>query len=82
MIPLSSRQERPVWDQVTDGLLWLVNAGAFAPGEALPTPEELAWQMVLNPNAVRAAYERLTQQGVLEKDNTTTYRVAERSEDG
>ena len=81
MIPLSSRQERPVWDQVADGLAWLLKSGAFLPGEALPPPEELAWQMVLNPNAVRGAYDRLTEQGALEKDETATYRVAERRED-
>ena len=82
MIPLSSRQERPVWDQVADGLTRLLELGAFAPGEALPPPEELAWKMVLNPNAVRNAYDSLTQQGVLEMDETATYRVVERSEDG
>ena len=77
MIPLTSRQAGPVWDQVE----LLLAQGAFLPGETLPSPEELAWQMVLNPNAVRAAYERLAAQGTLEKDKTATYRVAERREE-
>ena len=47
----------------------------------LPSPKELAWQMVLNPNAVRSAYERLVAQGVLEQDEHAAYRVAERSEE-
>lgn len=81
MIPLTSRQTGPVWDQVADGLEQLLRVGAFLPGETLPSPEELAWQMVLNPGAVRAAYDRLTAQGALEKEGTATYRVAERRED-
>lgn len=81
MIPLSSRQAGPVWDQVADGLERLLRQGAFLPGETLPSPEELAWQMVLNPNAVRSAYESLTARGELLKDETATYRVAERREE-
>ncbi|MFG6373574.1 MAG: GntR family transcriptional regulator [Oscillospiraceae bacterium] len=81
MIPLTSRQAGPVWDQVAGGLERLVRAGAFLPGEMLPSPKELAWQMVLNPNAVRSAYERLVAQGVLEQDEHAAYRVAERSEE-
>lgn len=82
MIPLTSRQAGPVWDQVADSLERLLECGAFLPGEALPSPEELAWQMVLNPHAVRSAYDRLAAQGALEKDETATaYRVAERREE-
>lgn len=81
MIPLTSRQAGPVWDQVADSLELLLAQGAFLPGETLPSPEELAWQMVLNPNAVRSAYDRLTAQGTLEKDEAATYRVAERREE-
>lgn len=81
MIPLTSRQAGPVWDQVADGLEQLLERGAFLPGETLPSPEELAWQMVLNPNAVRSAYDRLTERGKLEHDEKAAYRVAERREE-
>ena len=81
MIPLTSRQAGPVWDQVADSLERLLERGAFLRGETLPSPEELAWQMVLNPNAVRSAYDQLTQQGVLTQDETAAYRVAERREE-
>lgn len=81
MIPLTSRQTGPVWDQVADGLEQLLERGAFLPGETLPSPEELAWQMVLNPHMVRSAYDRLTAQGKLEQDETAAYRVAERREE-
>lgn len=78
MIPLSSRDSRPVWDQVTDGLTALLRRGAFLPGESLPPPEELAWQMALNPNAVRRAYETLAQRGVLIRGENAAWTVAER----
>lgn len=81
MIPLTSRQAGPVWDQVADGLEQLLARGAFLPGETLPSPEELAWQMVLNPNAVRSAYDRLAEEGILAQDETAAYRVAERREE-
>ena len=81
MIPLTSRQAGPVWDQVADGMERLLECGAFLPGETLPSPEELAWQMVLNPNAVRSAYDQLARQGALEKDEKAAYRVAERREE-
>lgn len=81
MIPLTSRQTGPVWDQVADSLEQLLERGAFLPGETLPSPEELAWQMVLNPHMVRSAYDRLTAQGKLEQDETAAYRVAERREE-
>ncbi len=78
MIPLTSRDSRPVWDQVTDGLASLLRRGAFLPGESLPPPEELAWQMVLNPGAVRRAYETLAQQGILVHGENAAWTVAER----
>lgn len=81
MIPLTSRQAGPVWDQVADALERLVAQGAFLPGETLPSPEELAWQMVLNPNAVRHAYGQLVSRGTLEQEEGAIYRVAERRED-
>lgn len=65
MIPLAGRDSIPVWDQVTQGLLQLLRKGAFLPGEALPSPEELARKLVLNPVAVRRAYAALEDRGLL-----------------
>ena len=80
MIPLAGRDSLPVWDQVAQGLLQLLQKGAFLPGESLPPPEELARQMVLNPTAVRRAYEDLTDRGVLERRQESGYFVTERRE--
>lgn len=79
MIPLAGRDSLPVWDQVAQGLSRLLQKGAFLPGDALPPPEELARQMVLNPVAVRRAYATLEQQGLLSRQDAG-YTVAERRE--
>ena len=81
MISLAGRDSLPVWDQVTQGLASLLQKGAFLPGEALPPPEELARQLVVNPVSVRRAYAQLTEQGVLECREETGYFVRERREE-
>lgn len=79
MIPLASRDSRPMWDQVAQSLSDLLDRGAFLPGEALPQPEALAWQMVVNPTAVRRAYATLEARGLLEqREDAVYYRAAER----
>ena len=84
MISLTSRHVGAVWEQLADELERLITCGAFLPGENLPSPEELAWQMVVNPNAVRDAYERLIEHGAIERieqESAAVYRVAERREE-
>ncbi len=76
MIPLAARDSLPVWDQVVHGIADLVRKGAFLPGEALPPPEELARQLVLNPEAVRRAYAALEEEGLL-AHGRDVYTVAE-----
>ncbi len=80
MISLAGRDSLPVWDQVSQSLLRLLQKGAFLPGEALPLPEELARQMVLNPSAVRQAYAGLEDEGYLERRQDAGYVVRERRE--
>lgn len=77
MISLSSRHERPVWDQVAEGLRLLLADGGFLPGEQLPEAETLAAQLALNPAAVRDAYRTLEEQGLLVPRETGGPEVAE-----
>ena len=67
--------------RVTEGLAALLEKGAFLPGEALPSPEELARRMILNPVAVRQAYAALEDQGLLERRQESGYYVRERGEE-
>lgn len=77
MIPLSSRDSRPVWDQVAEGLRRLIQGGGFLPGESLPPAETLAGQMAVNPGAVRWAYATLADQGLLERQESGAVTVAQ-----
>lgn len=65
MIPLNSRDSKPMGEQVADGLRKLLSAGAFAPGDRLPAASLLAASLAVNPLAVRTAYQRLADEGLL-----------------
>jgi DNA-binding transcriptional regulator YhcF (GntR family) len=56
----------PVYRQIVDGLRALLVAGAFAPGERLPTVRELAIDFGVNHNTVAEAYRLLAEEGWLE----------------
>lgn len=66
MIPLKSRDSGPLDSQVADSLRRLLAAGAFQPGEGLPAPQALAWDLAVNPAAVRRAYDALAREGLVE----------------
>lgn len=84
MIPLDSRDSRPLADQVADGLRRLLYAGAFAPGDRLPAASLLAASLAVNPLAVRTAYQRLADEGLLAPQGAGGPQVTEqaRSLDG
>ncbi len=75
MISLTSRGSGPLDVQVADGLRRLLAAGAFQPGEDLPTPQALAWDLAVNLTAVRRAYDALALEGLVEVNNGV-YQVA------
>jgi GntR family transcriptional regulator len=56
----------PIWKQIEDGLRRLVASGSLATGGAVPSVRELARELRINPATVSKAYQRLTDDGVLE----------------
>ncbi len=56
----------PIWRQIEDGVRRLVSSGALAPGEAVPSVRDLAKDLRVNPATVAKAYQRLTDEGLLE----------------
>lgn len=79
MIPLNSRDSKPLGDQVADGLRRLLRAGAFAPGDRLPAASLLAASLAVNPLAVRTAYQTLTDEGLLSPQGTGGPLVTDRA---
>lgn len=65
MINLSTRDARPIYEQVKDGLRHLVVTGAILPGEAFPSVRSLASSLAINPNTIQRAYESLEGEGYL-----------------
>ena len=65
MIHLDYRDNRPIYQQVKDGLRKLMVTGVLAPGEKLPSVRSLATELAINPNTIARAYTELEQEGYI-----------------
>lgn len=65
MINLNTRDARPIYEQVKDGLRHLVVTGALRPGDQFPSVRALASSLAINPNTIQKAYESLESEGYL-----------------
>jgi GntR family transcriptional regulator len=74
---IDTRDPRPIWRQVEEGVAELVASGAFAPGEPGPSVRELAQRLRINPATVAKAFQRLVDRGVLESRRGDGTYVAE-----
>lgn len=62
-------------EQILRGLRQALRAGAYAPGDRLPAAPALAAGLAVNPVAVRAAYQALMDEGLLEYQTSGGPRV-------
>lgn len=65
MIQLNYRDQKPIYEQIKDGLKRLVISGAVAKDERLPSVRELASQLAINPNTIAKAFRELEQEGYI-----------------
>ena len=65
MIPLNSRDPRPIYEQIMDNLRRLIVSGGMAAGEKLPSVREMAAQLAINPNTIQRAYRELENEGYI-----------------
>lgn len=56
----------PLWVQLRQRLIYLINSGCFKPGDQLPTVRGLASDISINYNTVNKAYLSLVSDGYLE----------------
>lgn len=56
----------PLWAQLRQRLVYLINTGYFKPGDKLPTVRGLASEISINYNTVNKAYLSLVSEGYLE----------------
>ena len=63
MITINTRDPRPIYVQIKEGLCRLILSGALTEGERLPSVRELAGQLAINPNTIQRAYRELESEG-------------------
>ena len=66
MFNVDPRDPMPVWKQIEDGIRRLVATGALRAGGPVPSVRELARDLRVNPMTVSRAYQRLSEEGLLE----------------
>jgi GntR family transcriptional regulator len=65
LLRIDSRDARPIWRQIEEGVQHLVARGALPAGALVPSVRDLARDLQVNPATVSKAYQRLTDAGVL-----------------
>ena len=65
MIHLDYRDNRPIYEQVRDGLRKLMVTGMLRPGDKLPSVRALAVELAINPNTIQRAYTQLEAEGYI-----------------
>ena len=65
MITINTRDPRPIYVQIKEGLCRLILSGALQTGERLPSVRELAGQLAINPNTIQRAYRELEHEGFI-----------------
>ena len=65
MISINTRDPRPIYVQIKEGLCRLILTGVLPEGERLPSVRELAGQMAINPNTIQRAYRELELEGFI-----------------
>ncbi len=77
LLDLDTSDDRPIYGQIADRVIFAVAAGVLRPGELVPSVRELSKQLVVNPNTVARAYRDLQTDGLLEPVRGTGLQIAE-----
>ena len=59
MIIIDSRSRTPIFEQIKEQILNLINIGELKPDDKLPSVRQLASDLSLNVNTVKRAYQEL-----------------------
>lgn len=65
MISINTRDPRPIYLQIKEGLCRLILSGVLPEGERLPSVRELAGNLAINPNTIQRAYRELESEGFI-----------------
>lgn len=65
MITLDYKNDKPLHEQITQGIKDLIICKVLSPGDQLPSVRELSVNLTVNPNTVQRAYKTLETEGVI-----------------
>ncbi len=65
MLKLDYKNDKPLHEQITQGIKELVMSGVLLPDGQLPSVRELSVSLTVNPNTVQRAYKTLENEGVI-----------------
>jgi GntR family transcriptional regulator len=77
LIQLNTSDERPIYAQIVDQVMFAIAARGVRPGDLVPSVRELSKRLVVNPNTVARAYRELQGRGLLEPVRGTGLQVTE-----
>lgn len=65
LLTIDTRDPRPIYQQVADGIKGLIARGALKEGTALPPVRQLAADLGVNLNTIATAYRELQKDGLI-----------------
>lgn len=65
MIKLDYKNDKPLYEQIMQGIKELIVSGVLATDEQLPSVRELSVSLTVNPNTVQRAYKTLENEGII-----------------
>ena len=65
MLELNYRDARPIYEQIKEQIVMLVNTGIYKPGDRLPSIRNLSNQLNINVNTIKHSYAQLETEGVI-----------------
>lgn len=63
---IDPRSSTPIYLQLVQGVKEAVARGVLQAGDRIPPVRELASELMINPNTIAKAYQRLEQDGIIE----------------
>lgn len=65
MIAIDLHSRVPVYEQIKEQIIWLINTGVYTPDTKLPSIRTLASELRLNVNTVKRAFSELEAKGIV-----------------
>mgnify|MGYP003479256297 FL=1 len=65
MITIDFQSRIPVYEQIEEQVIWLINSGVYEPGSKLPSLRTLSSKLKLNINTVKRAFQELEAKGIV-----------------